>query len=109
MEFIQKHWSGGNSLAVSFLAYLVVFSIGVYLIDGWLEYVYPITSPGQVSQVAFICVFIVFAAVYLWQIIGLWRSANNYSKTTKKALWSGLAKIFLMLGVLSTLTQMYNS
>jgi hypothetical protein len=48
-------------------------------------------------------IFILYLLViYPWQIIGTWRSANFYIEKTNKTLWPLLAKLVIVLGLLST-------
>lgn len=106
MAYFKKHWRGELSLAISFWINVFLINIGIRIFEMWLTEVSPIENPVVASQVRIAYVFIALGIVYPWQIIGLWRSANRHVTVTKKALWSGLVKVLVVLGLLGTLGNM---
>ena len=96
-NYFIRHWRGELSLPVSYwvngflgnIVYiLLVFSIAAYLGANLTKYTALIFWTTSL--------FIGFIIV-LWQVVGIWRSANNY---TGPNFWAGLAKLFVALGFL---------
>ncbi len=109
LAYIKKHWRGELSLAISFWVNAFLVNIGIRVFEAWLTEASPIENPVAASQVTIAYLFVVLILIYPWQIIGLWRSANKHSEATKKALWSGVVKAVVVLGLLGTIGNLGHS
>ena len=108
-NFLRRHWRGELPLVqaywvvgllVSMTAVALGFAVG------------KISDPMHVgarnsglivtSFLAFICV------MTLWQIVGVWRSAGNHIRTTKRYFWARAAQIVMILAVLRSIVDFVN-
>ena len=103
MSYIKKHWRGELSLAVSFWINVALINIGIRLFEAWLTEANPIENPVSASQITITYLFVALVLIYPWQIIGLWRSANNHTVKTTKSIWPDVVKVFVVLGILGTI------
>lgn len=106
MSYIKKHWRGEYSLARSFWINVLLINIGISAFETWLTAINPIENPVTASQVTLVYLFFTLALIYPWQMIGLWRSAQNHTEATKKVGWSRAVKFLAVLGVLGTLVNL---
>lgn len=98
-NFLVKHWRGDYSLVVSYwvigsLLTLLIVAAMADSVNGLRE-LGPKTS-GAVILVS--CCFII--TLTLWQLVGIWRSADKHSQRGGKAIWASLAKVMVVLGLL---------
>lgn len=103
MNYIKRHWHGDLGLAQSFWVNFVLINILLLFIETWVGRASGIEDPILASRIAIGHLFIRLAVIYPWQIVGVWRSADKHTKKTGKALASGLVKIFIVLGLISTI------
>lgn len=101
VNFIVKHWRGDFSLAFS---YWIIGSLLTLVMLGIMTAVgaSALTSNfGAVGQGASILAFFgVVMAVTLWQLVGIWRSADKHPRQGGSPVWAGLAKVMVVLGLL---------
>jgi large-conductance mechanosensitive channel len=91
--WLYNIWLGKSSLAVTFwLYYVVIFSVGSYLIETYL----PIEENKWV--------FFIITASAIYISVAVWRSATNYklvkSKKKQTNIWGIAAKIIVILQLL---------
>jgi hypothetical protein len=108
--FVAKHWRGEYPLWLSywiigFLANLVIALIAVLLAGIFTSADYqPLNLFLTVSSI-----WLTVAIFASWQSVGIWRAASRYAlerrQTGKGALWSGLAKLAVILGCLGFLVE----
>ena len=93
-NFFVRFWDGDLSLPMSYWG----VGVGIAIIFGFLVGVFTI-SVGM-SEDAMWGFFIPFQ---IYTVVGTWRSADKYKG---KKIWPILAKISLVLGVISNLASM---
>jgi len=96
-----KHWRGDLSLPISYwvigsLLTLVVIAIATAIGSSgvWNE-IGPRASGAAI--LSFYCLVI---PLTVWQVVGIWRSADKHTQRGGKAFWAGLAKVSVLLGLL---------
>jgi hypothetical protein len=95
-SYASRHWAGDLSLAQAFWINVVAVSVALVVADTALTYLWAYRLiPGVVRSL--------FSygriAVYIWQMVGCWRSAAVYSEA-HGASWGIVAQVFLILGLL---------
>lgn len=100
-NFIAKHWAGDYSLA---FAYWVIGFIGTLLATIAIEAAdigARSLPPGAKISAALILLFYAGVIAFtLWQLVGIWRSADYHVSRGGTHLWGGLAKFAVILGLL---------
>jgi len=102
VNYIRRHWNGELPLATAF--WVNVFFLGILLgfIEVWFDQFPPVEHPVTLAQIVVAYfVFTVFV-VYPWQVVGVWRSADHYSKETNSGRWGGVVRFLVVLGALGT-------
>lgn len=105
-NYLSKHWHGEHSLPRSY--WINGFLLNVIIAIGTTAFVYELNFDDNPKFAAYSAIFIWVGVslVTIWQVVGIWRSANNYSKQSKR-IWGRVAQVFTVLGVLgfaSTIT-----
>ena len=97
-NFIETVWNGQETMAKTFWIYCILFVAIISFVAGILS----------ASQGAF--VFIIPAIVIIWSNTGLWRSSNIYQNQRLKSQqsygWATVAKTYVVLNYLTTLSQL---
>ena len=106
MAYILMHWRGELSLAISFWRNVFLINMGLRLFENWFTKSSLIENPVVAIQVTAFYFFVVFAIVFPWQMIGLWRSANRHKEQAKDRFWPGVVKVLVVLSLLGTLVIM---
>ncbi len=106
-SYLVRHWRGELPLWVAFwLNWLVIAAattsvlrtlVGEMLIGG-----YPVRS----IAIAGISVSAGVLLVWLWSVVGVWRSASRRRATSAGRLWPVFARGIVVLGVIGTLQQL---
>jgi hypothetical protein len=102
--YIAAHWGGRlplgqsywiNGAVVSFVSSMVLFA-AIHAIDVTHAptLYFSVVSGAQLS----------FVALTVWQIVGIWRSANRHPARGGKPVWAGLARISVALSALVLVT-----
>ncbi len=103
MGYLKRHWKGENSLPFAYWVNLVLLGVlynAILAVPGFEKLLE--------SLPAWIAFVIVTFSITIWQMVGAWRSATNYSEQaitdrTKKPFWAGLAKFMVAIGVLKVI------
>lgn len=114
-NFIARYWRGEYSLGVSYWAFgfignvaLSLFVVGIVLIFQAGRGYDPRAIFGSL-----ICIWLVIAVFVVWQVTGVWRSANRLiarrKAAEKRARWATVAKIVVVLGVIVTIKTFFTS
>jgi ATP-dependent protease ClpP protease subunit len=100
--YLTLHWQGKLSLVRSFWINNVALNILLVGITSYWLYA-GTTTEDPVFLARVVLGLSVFGYVFLlpWQIIGLWRSANNYISFHGKSFWPRVAKLIIILNILS--------
>jgi hypothetical protein len=97
----MKHWRGDFSLGFSYWvigSLLTVIGVAITTAVGSSS---GLRELGPMTSGAVILAFYGFAVTLtLWQLVGIWRSADKHSQRGGKAVWAGLAKVMVVFGLL---------
>lgn len=108
-SYVGRHWHGELSLPISFWVNSVVLNI----IFGLIVYfvVYAVARGGNVGwTIAILCVVISFSVVLsVWQLVGIWRSADNHKHYTGRKGWATAAQVLVVLGWLGLARNIYEA
>jgi hypothetical protein len=105
-NFIAMNWRGEFSLATSYWLFGFLGNLFAGILAAVMVAAFQSDGDYQPKAI-FTSIFLVWAgigAVAVWQLVGVWRSANRHIKARvllgKKSPWAGLAKIAVVVGVL---------
>lgn len=100
-NFLVKHWRGDYSLGFSYWVIGSLLTVIVVAITTAIGSSNGLREFGPRASGTAILVFYGFVVTLtLWQLVGIWRSADKHSQRGGKAFWAGLAKVMVVLGLL---------
>lgn len=98
--FLSRHFNGDYSLGRSYWVHVFLLStLGSMAVFSLLPVLGPALSATHLS-LALLAGLAFMAAIWVWGVIGTWRSADKHRARGGRALWAGLARIAIVLGVL---------
>lgn len=106
-NLIARHWRGELPLWVSYwvfgflanvVATIVIVAVGGVLSEGG-DY-----NPTKILLVL-VSIWVGISLIAMWQLVGIWRSANRHVSRNGSRIWAGLAKTAVVLGVLRMLLE----
>ena len=114
VNFIKNFWQGKQTLVKSLWIYYLLINLLLGYLETFFSILLDNIFPGHEDIVTYIfdnhlyltlliIIYLLFSFTYFfWSLIGTWRSASNYSKIkNKRAIWSILTKIFLILSIIA--------
>lgn len=45
--------------------------------------------------------------ICIWQLVGLWRAAVRVARLNGRSLWTGLAKVYVIVAVITALVELF--
>jgi hypothetical protein len=116
-SFLTKNWRGELPLWIS---YWIIGVVGSIVLVFLVIVIASISSALSLSAynpsallATLVATWILILLFATWQFVGVWRSASRYTQERerigKRALWGGLAKAAVVLGVLRLLADFANS
>lgn len=97
-NYLVRHWRGQLSLGVTY--WLIFFLPSLLTASGISLLVFLNRTPGGPAfHWIAIAISVFFSGLFVWQIVGLWRSASNHRMRGGKRIWALLAKIVVTLSV----------
>ena len=100
-NFLVRHWRGDYSLAISYWVIGSLLTVIVVALTTTIGSSDGVRELGPRASGAIVLVFYIFVIPFtLWQIVGIWRSADKHSQKGGRAFWAGLAKVMVFLGIL---------
>lgn len=94
-RYVAKHWRGELPLVQSFWMNLVgsnlLSAIVILMVEPWPLLALP--------------VFFFTFAIWLWAVVGVWRSADAYSKRNKGKVWGNVASAAVVFQGLTWIAQ----
>lgn len=100
-NFLVKHWRGDYSLGFSYWIIGSLLTLIIVAITAGVGSSNALSELGPRASGATIIAFYGFAiTLTLWQLVGIWRSADKHSQRGGKAIWAGLAKVMVIVGLL---------
>lgn len=99
-EYIKDHWRGNHSLARSYWINWIVLGLLIGFASIWIG-----ERLGQQQAKSAILnsilIVLVVLIIWIWQLVGLWRSSNNHIYKTGRTFWPSIAKLIVIIGALS--------
>lgn len=108
-SYVGRHWTGDLALGISFwvngFLLNIAFGIVVYIV------VYAVASGGNKGAVIALLVAVLGFSVVLsiWQLVGIWRSAENHKLHTGRKGWAVVAQILVALGWFGLVYNVFKS
>lgn len=100
-NFIIKHWQGDYSLGFS---YWVIGSLLTLILAALTSMMGSVTNlfelGPRITGAAILFFYGFVITITIWQLIGIWRSADKHVKRGGKSTWAGLAKLMVVFGLL---------
>jgi hypothetical protein len=100
-NFLAKHWRGDYSLGFSYWVIGSLLTVLVVAITTAIGSSSGLRELGpRASGTAILVIYGFVITLTLWQLVGIWRSADKHTQRGGKAFWAGLAKVMVVLGLL---------
>jgi hypothetical protein len=98
-NLIAAHWRGEFSLGVAYWGIGFLLTLVTLALFNMLGDSSPDRGTQRVARL-YLVGFIVFSFCFAsWQLVGIWRSANNHTKRGGRVIWAALAKLAVILNV----------
>jgi GYF domain 2 len=98
-NLIAAHWQGEFSLGVAYWGIGFLLTLVTLALFNMLGDSFPHRGTQRVARL-YLVGFIVFSFCFAsWQLVGIWRSANNHTKRGGRVIWAALAKLAVILNV----------
>ena len=103
-NFVARHWRGEFPLWTSYWVFGFLTNIALLMLISAVTAI--LTKDEFVPWKILLTLTLIWLGACLaivWQTVGVWRSATRYSAERngqKKAVWGGIAKLFIALGVI---------
>jgi hypothetical protein len=114
-NFIARYWRGEYSLGISYWWFGFIGNITVTVLAAGIVLLFR-TDRGYEPRAIFgslICIWLVIVVFVVWQVTGVWRSANRLiarrQAVGKRAGWATLSKIVVVLGLFGSLNAFFTS
>jgi len=114
-NFIARYWRGEYSLGISYWLFGFIGNIAVAFLAVSIVMLFQ-TDRGYEPRAIFgslTCVWLLIIAFTVWQVTGVWRSANRLiarrQKVGKRAGWATVAKVVVVLGLLNSIGTFFKS
>jgi hypothetical protein len=100
-SYVTRHWRGQLRLPVSYWLNYVLLSFVLALLAGAIALAVNLFLSPVASSSIRVAVWTLLVAIYVWQVVGAWRSAGNYSRTHPGKHWGTVAKVVLVIAGVS--------
>jgi hypothetical protein len=100
-SYLVRHWRGQLPLRVSFWLNYLLLSLVLIVATAAIAVALMRAFPGTVASGGRVAVWIVLVAVYVWQVVGAWRSASAGPNTHPERQWGTAARAALLIVGLS--------
>jgi len=110
-NIIARYWRGEYSLGVAYWGFGILGGFIAALIPFIVQLLFASKNDYEPRLIfaTLITTWFGVSVVAMWQIVGLWRSANRRiaerARAHKKAPWAGLAKVAVILNVMALASQ----
>jgi hypothetical protein len=114
-NFIARYWRGEYSLGISYWWFGFVGNIAVAVITAGIVILFRADRGYDPRAIfgCFLCVWLVIIVFIVWQVTGVWRSANRLivrrQAVGKRAGWATVAKVVVVFGLLSSFSTFITS
>lgn len=89
-NLVLRHWRGELSLPISFWVMSLAGSLAVLILSAIVGALDIVDAPEPVA-VAMLVFLALASAIVIWQLVGVWRSAENYRARGGPKIWAQLA------------------
>jgi|SoiMethySBSTD1v2_1073268.scaffolds.fasta_scaffold80708_2 GYF domain 2 len=108
-NFILRHWRGEFTLAQAYWVVGLLVTIGAYATGAAIGVVADPAQIGARNHGIVITAFLfLLCAITVWQIVGVWRSAGNHIRSTKRYFWASLARVVMVLAAIRSVVDFGN-
>lgn len=104
-SYIFRHWRGELSLSVSYWVNGFILTAAIVIVMTIIPWDNFVSKSPKLYSTAIIALWILVAITTIWQLVGIWRSADNYLHQRKSKLWGNLAKIAVVLGLIRAIAD----
>lgn len=100
-SYVVRHWRGELSLPVScWINSLLLTAIYTqFKKSAWPVFLAEFPKPYSIFVIS---TWVFGGMITIWQLVGIWRSADHYLKQGKSKLWGDLAKVWVAAGLISS-------
>lgn len=106
MNYILRHWRGELPLPVAFWINFVAINLLLLALRPLVEQLLVSWSldddPRLMARLALLHVGFVYALIYPWQLVGVWRSAGRRIAQRRQHLWPVAGRVILVLSLVAT-------
>ncbi len=104
-NYFIKHWRGELSLPVSYWVNGFLTSIVTYTTIIGLGLVIGKSSSNYAYLIFWATAITATTLLVIWQTVGTWRSADKHTEKGGNNIWSTLAKLMVIIGIISLVTE----
>lgn len=104
-NYFIRHWRGELSLPVSYWVNGILTTMAAIFFGAAIDQVDMTRKPTLGASVYLLFVAFIIVAT-LWQLVGIWRSADNHKGRGGSGFWAGFAKFAVVIGLLRTFGEM---
>jgi len=107
-SYFVRHWRGDLSLPVSYwINYVLITFVAVFAISVIVsEFPSPDPTRNVVGWAAYVSlVWFIALIVGVWQLVGVWRSAEKHKSRGGSGFWAGAARVIVIFGVLALVRE----
>ncbi|MGB7286889.1 MAG: hypothetical protein WBC71_08155 [Salaquimonas sp.] len=101
--YVKDHWHGKHSLAKAFWINFVMLRLGIFLIQANLSYLAKIDYTAWAIAIL-IAAFLFHGVLFVWQIVGVLRSTEIYTRDTGSQSTAWGAQLSLVVGLFLTIS-----
>jgi len=108
-NFILRHWRGELTLAQAYWGVGILVTIGAYAVGVAIgKFADPTQIGARYYGIVFSAFLTLLCIITVWQIIGVWRSAGNHIRSTKRYFWASLARVVMVLAAIRSVIDFGN-
>ena len=102
-NYLVRHWRGELSLPVSYWVNGVLANLLLMVTLFGTAYVISSIKTDYAALLYWIVAMLLMSVACVWQSVGIWRSAGYYANQGGRRIWSLLARLAVILGVINLL------
>ena len=111
-NFFARHWRGDYSLARSYWLHTALMQFGVVALSAGVTHALAHNAPARAASAALLVIYVMGLALWIWAVVGTWRSADREQARNRIAgmsnLWPLIAKVMIVVGAVGTSSRLIN-
>jgi len=108
-NFLLRHWRGELTLVQAYWGVGLLVTVTAIAVGLLIGKIADPTHIGAQNHGILVTSFLFFICVMtLWQIVGVWRSAGNHIRSTKRYFWATVARLVVVLAALRSVVDFVN-